>query len=294
MIRIPKRAGLVILVGIALVTVLLLAGSLHNLTFLPGHALPFRQMQPDLTNEDIGNPNMQRFVGLMRIFFILGWILLPFYVIYLIISPEARKRLLRDLAAMTPILLILYFLLRERPEGEMMREFEERALNEPLEEAVTAPVPVAEFNANPSEWLVTVTTIVLAVAATALIVGVIVMILRARRPKEEAITRVGFEAQAAIDALEAGGDLRDVIMRCYFEMTRAIGESRNLRRGVDMTAHEFETFLAAHGLPRDPVHNLTELFEKVRYGAFQPGRQDERTAINSLSAIVAACQRAAR
>jgi hypothetical protein len=292
--KIPRRVWLLSLVGLALLTVLLLAGSLQNLKFLPGHPLPFQQLMPDLEDEDAGNLNTQRFINIMRVFFIVGWVLLPFYVIYLIISPEARKRFLRDLIAMTPLLLILYFLMREPPGGDVMQEFERRMETGPLEEIQITPVPQVQFDANPSEWLVTFTTIILAVAATGLIVGIIYLFLRSRQPKQQPLTRVAFEAQAAIDAIQAGGDLRDVVLRCYFEMNRAIGDSRNIKRNADMTVHEFESYLLDRGLPSEPIHNLTELFEKVRYGAFQPGRTEERLAISSLSAIVSACQRAAR
>ena len=58
-----------------------------------------------------------------------------------------------------------------------------------------------------------------------------------------------------------------------------------------MTPHEFERILQERGLPRGPVHDLTQLFEQVRYGGYNPGRQEERVAVSSLSAIVTACQR---
>ena len=291
--KIPRRVWLLSLVGLALVTVLLLAGSLQNLTFLPGHALPFAQLIPDLENGTSGDADMSRFMSIMRVFFILGWVLLPFYVIYLIISPEARKRFLRDLMVMMPMLLVLYFLLREPPAGEGIQQLNRRLEAQSLEEVLTTPVPPVTFEANPSDWVVALTTIVLAVAATGLLVGILFLFLRSRQPKQQPLKRVAFEAQAAIDAIEAGGDLRDVILRCYFEMTRAIGDARNLKRNADMTANEFESFLLDRGLPHEPIHNLTDLFVKVRYGAFQPGRQEERLAISSLSAIVSACNRMA-
>lgn len=291
--KIPRRVWLLSLVGLALVTVLLLAGSLQNLTFLPGHALPFAQLIPDLENGTSGDADMSRFMSIMRVFFILGWVLLPFYVIYLIISPEARKRFLRDLMVMMPMLLVLYFLLREPPAGEGIQQLNRRLEAQSLEEVLTTPVPPVTFEANPSDWVVALTTIVLAVAATGLLVGILFLFLRSRQPKQQPLKRVAFEAQAAIDAIEAGGDLRDVILRCYFEMTRAIGDARNLKRNADMTANEFESFLLDRGLPHEPIHNLTDLFVKVRYGAFQPGRQEERLAISSLSAIVSACNRVA-
>jgi hypothetical protein len=115
---------------------------------------------------------------------------------------------------------------------------------------------------------------------------------RTRRKEELPLEKIERRAQDAIDELAAGGDLREVIQRCYFRMIDALHEYRNIDRERDVTPHEFELILQRHGLPPDPVHQLTDLFERVRYGAHRPGRQDEQLAVSSLSAIVAACQRA--
>jgi hypothetical protein len=74
-------------------------------------------------------------------------------------------------------------------------------------------------------------------------------------------------------------------------MLQAVEEYKNIRRDRDMTPHEFELALERRGLPREPIHQLTELFEQVRYGGQVPGRAEERLAVSSLSAIVSACQR---
>jgi hypothetical protein len=74
-------------------------------------------------------------------------------------------------------------------------------------------------------------------------------------------------------------------------MIHALETYRNIHRDRYMTPHEFEAYLEGRGLPREPVRQLTALFEQVRYGGVRPGRADERTAISSLEAIVAACQK---
>jgi hypothetical protein len=293
-IKLSRRTWLLILVGLALMAVLLLAGSLRNLTFQAGKPLTFEQMLPDMAGIENNDELTQRLIAIMRVLFILGWVLLPFYIIFLIVSPEARKRLLRDIITMLPILLLAYFLLREPPDKERLEPFEMRMESQSLEEGVTRSQEPLVFDANPSEWVVNLTAIALAIAATAFVVGILWVYLRSRQSAPRTLTRVAEEAQAAIDAIEAGGDLRDVIMRCYFEMNRAIGDTRNLKRNADMTAHEFEAYLSEKGLPHEPIHNLTELFERVRYSTFTPGRQEERLAVSSLSAIVSAVRRVSR
>lgn len=292
--KISRQTWLLILVGLTLIVVLLLAGSLRNMVFSPGHALPFEQMMPNFSTIGTDDELTRQVMIVMRIIFILGWIVLPFYVIYLIISPEARKRFLRDLVTILPFLLLLYFLSNGLQNNQQAQDLDRRIQGNPVEEVAVTPAPQVEFTADPSDWQVTLTIIGLAVAGTGLGVGALYIYLNSLHPKQQPLTRLAEEAQSAIDAIEAGGDLRDVIMRCYYEMNRAIGDSRNLKRNADMTAHEFESFLLEKGLPHEPIHNLTELFERVRYGAFEPGRQEERLAVSSLSAIVAACQRVAR
>jgi Domain of unknown function (DUF4129) len=53
-----------------------------------------------------------------------------------------------------------------------------------------------------------------------------------------------------------------------------------------MTVREFEQLLETKGLPRDPVHQLTQLFEAARYSLRQFTPADEQTAFDCLSAIV--------
>jgi hypothetical protein len=53
-----------------------------------------------------------------------------------------------------------------------------------------------------------------------------------------------------------------------------------------MTTGEFENVLETAGIPHDPIHQLTRLFEAVRYGNWQPNLADEQTALQCLEAIM--------
>jgi hypothetical protein len=279
------------MVGLALTALLILAGGVNDLTFLPGYRLQFESVQPDLVNEGISDDSMRTIMAILRVLFIVGWVLLPFYIIYLIISPEARKKFLRDMMMIVPIIFILFFVMREPEAQEVLQNMDLSFQSQPLEEIVGTPVAPAEFSANPPDWLVTVASLLLAVLGTGLVVGVIYLYLRSRQPKAKPLNRIAFEAQEALDAIQSGGDLREVIIRCYFEMNKTVNDARSLKRGLDMTPREFELFLHERGLPKEPVHQLTQLFEQVRYGAFVPGRKEERIAVSSLSSIISACQR---
>ena len=96
-------------------------------------------------------------------------------------------------------------------------------------------------------------------------------------------------AQQAVDALRAGMDLRNVVIRCYFQMALALQEKHGIQLEATMTAREFERLLEYEGFPVAPVHQLTSLFEKVRYSSQDTITQaDEAMALASLNAIIRA------
>jgi hypothetical protein len=84
----------------------------------------------------------------------------------------------------------------------------------------------------------------------------------------------------------AGSDLKDVIIKCYQQMSLALESERGLEREVYMTTTEFEKLLETAGIPYEPIHQLTQLFEAVRYGNWQPNHVDEQEAIRCLKTIM--------
>ena len=98
------------------------------------------------------------------------------------------------------------------------------------------------------------------------------------------------EAQNAVDAIQSGVDLKNVILHCYAQMTRALYREQGIERQDNMTAREFERQLEIKGFPPTPVHQLTALFEKVRYGAQKTSAQDEKTAMDCLNEIIQYCR----
>ncbi len=97
---------------------------------------------------------------------------------------------------------------------------------------------------------------------------------------------LAWEAERALRALRAGQDIRNVIVRCYLQMSLVLQKEQGIERAETMTAREFERLLEARGIPHDPVHQLTRLFETARYG-FRPSTpDDEQAAVGCLQAIV--------
>ena len=97
---------------------------------------------------------------------------------------------------------------------------------------------------------------------------------------------VEIEAEYALQALKKGLDFKNVIVQCYRQMSAALQKEQGIELEDTMTAREFERLLEAKGLPRDPVHQLTQLFEAARYSLRQFTPADEQKAFDCLSAIV--------
>jgi len=110
---------------------------------------------------------------------------------------------------------------------------------------------------------------------------------RGKRPAET-IELLALEAQTAIETLQAGDDLRNVILRCYYQMVQILRDQKGIVRKQTMTPREFEQCLIDSGLPGEPVGQLTQLFEAVRYGAKELGDKADLRAISCLDVIVKA------
>ena len=121
--------------------------------------------------------------------------------------------------------------------------------------------------------------------ATGILLGIWIFGSRSRRTTIT-IDAVGLEAEKAWQELKTGLDLKDVIIKCYRQMSLALEKEQGIEREDFMTTREFENLLEAAGVPHDPIHQLTQLFEAVRYGNWQPNPMDEQKAIHCLEAIM--------
>jgi len=97
---------------------------------------------------------------------------------------------------------------------------------------------------------------------------------------------VTVEAEYALQALLQGLDFRNVIVQCYQQMSAALQKEQGIELENSMTLREFERLLEAKGLPREPVHQLTQLFEAARYSLRQFTLAEEQTAFECLNTIV--------
>jgi membrane protein implicated in regulation of membrane protease activity len=282
-----KRLQALLFSAIAIVAIVVLAAGLSGVRLQPGQPFPLS----GFAQEGGGaGPQFgaQILFFLLRVFFLVIWVLTPLAIIYIIISPKARKRVLRELVAMLPFLMLLYLLMRAGPgllsRGEQL---------EPASQALPTPVPASPafepVTAAPG-WLVSALSLGLALLIVAPLVVAIWLLWRRRHRRTGRLERLAQEAEEAIAAIQAGADLRDAVIRCYVEMARVVREQRGIRRRSTMTAREFQVYLEEAGLPGEDVRRLTRLFENVRYGSKPTGPDEERQAVTALAAIVSACQ----
>lgn len=285
-----KRLWFVVFSAVAIAAIVVLAGSLSTLDLSePGVPLPRSQQ----LEERESPPPRIRVVSISRhLFLIIGAVLLVSGVILYLVSPEARKAL-QDL--MIVICLLLPFLLLSRllsgGASGAVEELEE-IRPAPGASGTVGPAPDVPVAPEPQQWWILAVTVGTALVLAGVLVGVGWAVWRRTRRSASSLDKLAEQAQYAIDAIEAGADLRDTVMRCYFEMMQVLREERGIQRQQAMTPREFEVRLEQLGVPTTQVRRLTRLFEDVRYGNKRPDQQDERQALVSLSSIVRFCRSA--
>jgi len=286
--RHSKRRALILLAG-ALVLLFVLAIGITDLPLQPGE--PFAVNIPPLGRSSGGSlAGGEAIMLFVRVMLALALLLLPINLVLVIVTREGRRRLLINFVTVISLWLWLTALsriMRNLPEELFSNEGGLR----PAGEALPLP-PLPDFVPNPPDWTVLAVALAISLLAVGLAAAIGWAIWRRWTRRDEPLARLGRRAQAALDELQSGGDFRSAVIRCYRDMTRVLQQERGIQREIAMTPSEFELALRGKGLPHDAVHQLTRVFEDVRYGGQAAGEREERLAMDSLAAIVAACAQA--
>jgi hypothetical protein len=274
-----RRQGLLFLyLSVAISALTLLAAGLPQLSFQPGRS--FILNAPQAPGGAGGAPANIGDPGYLRLLLpVIVLVALVYFVLTLIFSAKLRRQLLQRLAQVL-LVLLLFYLITNRLIGTPapLPPTQPSADIPPPAQAPTGE-PLPPFIAQPAPWLVAIISLGLA----ALLIAGIWYFWRRSRPVANPITTL---AQAAIENIQAGGDVHSVVLRCYLEMIEVLGQQRGIQRGRAMTPREFAQYLAASGVRDKHIQQLTQLFEGARYGAQPPSAQDERVAVECLTAIV--------
>jgi hypothetical protein len=259
----------------------LLAAGLPQLSFRPGRSFILNGDQAPGASSSAPAARMGE-LGYWRVLLTaIVLVLLGYFVLTLIFSAKLRWLLLRRLARVLLVVLLFYLIISRligTPEPLPPPQPAD-ATPPPIPTPIGEPLP--PFVAQPAPWLVALVSLALA----ALLIAGIWYFWRRSRPVANPVTAL---AQAAIESIQAGGDVQSVVLRCYLEMSRVLGQQRGIERARAMTPREFAQHLAASGVRDEHIQQLTRLFEGARYGAQPPSAHDERAAVECLTAIVQA------
>ena len=287
-----RKRFAIIFLFIVLAVLIVLAGSLSGIILQPGQPFPFGWDWNWLVGTDPGIlPGGELLINLIEIILLCGVILLPFSIIYLILSPTARKQLVREFMRVVPILLL--FIIFAKIMSRLPNLSEKNNLAVGTESALGLPSPTPlTYSTNPPPWLVLIITVSLAFVLTGSIFGGIWFFWK-HRQKKNPMKQLAIQVERALDALYEGGDLKNIVIHCYYEMSQVLNQQRGIRREIAMTPQEFEKRLKENGFPELPIHQITMLFEEVRYGTLIPGVAEENRAVASLTEIIEFCQNSA-
>ena len=282
-----RRAWLVLFSVLAVASVFVLVSGISTLDL----DYEARQLPTRLAGREEGPPRTTAPVVVefldraLTVLLTIAAVLLPFAIIYGIVSPQARQELLIRLLALFLALVPIGLYLIWRVEPTELDAIDELQLPQAVGEGL-APAPEIVMAAEPSDWLTLVATIAVAVLLAGLLVGVGWVIWHRRQRGPDTLDQLAQQAQEALDALDTGADLRDTVTRCYVQMLQVIRQHQGIQRQRAMTPREFEVQLEQVGLPINHVRRLTRLFEAVRYGDKVPGQQEQREAVVALTTIV--------
>ena len=278
--------------ALVLAAIMLLAPSLDDLRFEPARQAA---RAPDAArtviipafNIPVDTPLWQ-----ILLFWLAAVVNLALFV--LLLPPELRRRLLRQMLRFMLGVLALVLALRYRLLKLPAFILEGLELGQAGPAIPSVPSEAEVFRApNVPPWMIYMVTLVL---LWLVVLGLYVAYRVWRRYRSRhnpTMWAVADIARSSLADLAAGRQWGDVVVEAYARMTDAVRLSRGLERDSSMTPREFANRLARTGLPTSAVEELTYLFEAVRYGGHAADDGARRRAAACLQSILLACGRAA-
>jgi uncharacterized protein DUF4129 len=283
-----RRRGLLVLSIVIIVAVAVLAASLHDVHFAPGKTIAIEAPSAAMPPLAISQTVSEMPVWKLLLFWLLFVVNLVFF--FLLLPPELRKRILRQMISLAlsalGILLALRYRLIQLPQIE----------GQPAEQADQGVAGPAGTNGIPgfqpppmtAWWIYLVSFVVLAIVLTLVWVAYRWWIRQGSRTGSE-LDAIGAIAQSSLHDIVSGRNWADVIIQSYARMSEAVGARRGLQRAAAVTPREFAQRLEQAGLPAHAVQRLTRLFESARYGARASTQAEINEAVACLNSILQAC-----
>ena len=258
---------------LGLLALILLASGLSSLQLLPAQRFVIDNDEAVTTEEITTAEEIDPEAGARAIqntLLALFIIFLPISLIVAFRSPELFKEVLKRDIRLFLFVLAGFFLFRQL----QLQGF----FNRPSDLPGTTAIGIPSVIQNP--------TVLMGFGLAFLLLGVFVYSLWKLWRRFSPLFSLSKIAQDAIEEIQSGVDLRNAIIRCYFEMCRALQGTGRLERSKAIIFWELAQQLADVGIAAEQTQRLTRLFEKVRYGAETLGKNEEQEAIECLKAIV--------
>lgn len=276
-----KNLGLLFLIG-ALVAIILLATSLSNLQLETGDPSPGIDTSEKVIQPIPSLPPVKSYAfPILQGIFALIFLILVIYLTGRIIFLANIKTILQLIPPLGILLIILYFM----PSITLGQPDSVTKITSEVISPSSFKSPITPLGQPPQTliWVVIIGFILgISIPVFKMVKGWLV--------PTEIETGLLREAESAVNALNQGANLRNVIVRCYMQMMRSLKEEQGIERNRTMTVRELEELLQNQGFPMVPVHQLTYLFEKVRYGKQQTTDEDKEIALESLNEIIQFCR----
>ncbi len=287
MMQSVQRVGLVLGLGVAMVALILLSAGLSDVELTTTWRNFFAEETETEGDESntLGGPPVLIDDVPGTIFQVVGlsvFLSIPLIILLMVISPEMRRAIMRDLrrALIFVSIVVVFFLLRDTFKQLMSGEM---SFGEPT----TGLPAVPDFIERPSPMLV----FGIGVLSLSLLVGIGWTVWRRLHLQKNPLAWLALDAQEAIADLQAGAEFRNTIIQHYASMCRILAEEKNVKRAQAMTPSEFAQKLEELGLAGEEAKRLTNLFERVRYGTQDLSEADEQEAMACLTIVAQAASR---
>jgi hypothetical protein len=280
-----------IVAAATLLGVTLLTASLHEFKFAPPLPIGWKSVTPIQFSFAQIVEQVNEIPAWKHILF---WVFLLLIIglVSSLLSAEMRKRLLRAVIRFASFVFIFFFIIRQNPNLLPLLTQDSplgSGSNSGGELSSLAPPVFQPPSISPG-------VVFLASFILVVMVGVILWFTnrwwqrsKLRVSSKLPLSELASVARLSLSEIENGSEWRQSILRCYARMNQVVAAKRSLERQPSMTPAEFAERLVKAGLPREPVHALTRLFEFERYGARPAGKAEINVAIACLRNILLAC-----
>lgn len=276
-----QKALILFLAGIFIVSVFVLAASLSRVKFRPGTLF-----KPS-TGPSTKAPGGDRWLGFSdrwmdivnKALWALVTLLFILVALFAILFPEYRKELLiTALVTATLGAIVWYAFFHLRLDAQEMEPW---------------PRPEAELGEGPVEVPVSPITVPNWSPFLFISVGLAILAFLSWRflplliRRESPLPEIAGLAGEAASKIRAGADVKNVVLRCYRDMSSLLSDRQGIlpEQARTMTTREFELRLHKAGVRDQHVSLLSRLFELVRYGGRKSRAEEEQAAIECLEAI---------